>query len=104
MSAEAQAPWPTELRVTDGGRTFRVAFDSGQSFALPAELLRVASPSAEVQGHAPSERQTVAGKRHVAILTVEPVGNYAVKLIFSDGHATGLYSWAFLNDLGQRQE
>jgi DUF971 family protein len=103
MTASAQ-PWPTELRVADGGKLLRVSFDDGSSCALTAELLRVSSPSAEVQGHAPGERKVLGGKRNVAILSAEPVGNYAVKLTFSDGHATGLFTWAFLHDLGSRSE
>ena len=93
-------PWPTELRRVDGGRTLAVAFDDGTTFQLPAEYLRVTSPSAEVQGHAPEERRTVAGKRDVVIRAVEPVGNYAVKLVFGDGHDTGLFTWRYLHELG----
>lgn len=103
MSETAQ-PWPTELRLADGGKLLRVTFDDGTAFSLPAELLRVSSPSAEVQGHAPGERKILGGKRNVAILSADPVGNYAVKLNFSDGHATGLFTWAFLHDLGRRRE
>ena len=99
-----QRPWPTELRLIDGGRCLRVTFGDGARFDLPAELLRVSSPSAEVQGHGPGERKTVPGKRAVAIVAVEPVGNYAAKLSFSDGHATGLFTWAYLHDLGTRAE
>jgi DUF971 family protein len=98
------AKWPSEIRLADKGRTLKVTFESGESFALPAELLRVESPSAEVQGHSPDERKTVAGKRDVAILAVEPIGNYAVKLQFDDMHDTGLYTWAYLFDLGIRQD
>ena len=77
-----------------------VAFDDGKAFDLSAELLRVTSPSAEVQGHSEAQRKTVGGKRNVAILSVDPVGNYAVRLGFDDMHTTGIYSWAFLRDLG----
>jgi len=96
--------WPSEIRLADKGKTLKVTFESGESFALPAELLRVESPSAEVQGHSPDERKTVAGKHDVAILNVEPVGNYAVKLQFDDMHDTGLYTWGYLHDLGARQD
>ncbi len=84
-----------------GERALRVAFDDGSDFTLAAEYLRVQSPSAEVQGHGPADRKTVGGKRHVAISAVEPVGNYAVRLIFDDGHDTGLYSWTYLHELGR---
>lgn len=93
-------PWPTELRLSEGGRMLHVAFDDGASYALSAELLRVRSPSAEVQGHSPADRKTVGGKRHVAIAAVRPVGNYAVRLEFDDAHATGIYTWRYLRELG----
>jgi DUF971 family protein len=92
--------WPVEIRLPKDRRTLRVAFDDGRTFDLPAELLRVTSPSAEVQGHSEAERKTVGGKRNVTILSVDPVGNYAVRIGFDDMHATGIYSWAFLHDLG----
>jgi DUF971 family protein len=92
--------WPVEIRLPKDRRTLRVAFDDGRTFDLPAELLRVTSPSAEVQGHSEAERKTVGGKRNVTILSVDPVGNYAVRLGFDDMHSTGIYSWAFLHDLG----
>jgi DUF971 family protein len=92
--------WPVEIRLPKDRRTLRVAFDDGSIFDLPAELLRVTSPSAEVQGHSEAERKTVGGKRNVTILSVDPVGNYAVRLGFDDMHSTGIYSWAFLHDLG----
>lgn len=94
-------PWPTEIRLAEGGRLLRIAFDDGAAFALSAELLRVRSPSAEVQGHTPSERKTVGGKRNVAILAVAPVGNYAVRLDFDDLHRTGIYTWRYLRELGE---
>lgn len=103
-SATAQTPWPTELRLRKDRRSLHVAFDGGQAFDLAAELLRVRSPSAEVQGHSPDERKTVAGKRDVAILEVVPIGNYAVRLIFDDMHSTGIFSWDYLHDMGQNQE
>ena len=105
MSSAAASPaWPVEIRLTRDRRTLNVSFDDGQAFDLSAELLRVTSPSAEVQGHSEAERKTVGGKRNVTILSVDPVGNYAVRLGFDDMHATGLYSWAFLRDLGVNAE
>jgi DUF971 family protein len=95
--------WPTELRLSKDRKTLTVAFDGGDSFALPAEYLRVKSPSAEVQGHSPDERKTVPGKRNVMILEVNPVGNYAVRLVFDDLHSTGIFSWDYLLDLGRSQ-
>jgi DUF971 family protein len=92
--------WPVEIRLPKDRRTLRVAFDDGRTFDLSAELLRVTSPSAEVQGHSEGERKTVGGKRNVTILSVDPVGNYAVRIGFDDMHSTGIYSWAFLRDLG----
>jgi DUF971 family protein len=92
--------WPVEIRLPKDRRTLRVAFDDGRTFDLPAELLRVTSPSAEVQGHSEAERKTVGGKRNVTILSVDSVGNYAVRIGFDDMHSTGIYSWAFLHDLG----
>jgi len=97
-------PWPTEIRLLDEGRTLRVAFDDGAVFPLSAELLRVRSPSAEVQGHSPAGQKTVGGKRNVAIMTVKPVGNYAVKLDFDDMHRTGIYTWRYLRRLGETAE
>ena len=93
--------WPVEIRLPKDRRTLRVAFDDSRTFDLPAELLRVTSPSAEVQGHSEAERKTVGGKRNVTILSVDPVGNYAVRIGFDDMHSTGIYSWAFLHDLGE---
>ena len=95
--------WPTELRLAKDKRVLTVAFDGGNSFALPAEYLRVKSPSAEVQGHSPDERKTVPGKRNVMILEVQPVGNYAVRLVFDDLHSTGIFSWDYLLELGRNQ-
>lgn len=95
--------WPTEIKLSHDKRTLQVAFDNGEGFALPAELLRVTSPSAEVQGHSAAQRKTVAGKRDVAIRDVRMIGNYAVQIVFDDGHDTGFYRWAYLHDLGARQ-
>ena len=100
----AALAWPVEIRLPKDRRALRVAFDDGRTFELPAELLRVTSPSAEVQGHSEAERKTVGGKRNVTILSVDPVGNYAVRLGFDDMHSTGIYSWAFLRDLGENAE
>ena len=97
-------PWPTELRLAKDRRTLAVAFEGGKSFALPAEYLRVKSPSAEVQGHAPDERKTVPGKKDVAITAVDPIGNYAVRLAFDDLHSTGIFTWDYLLELGENQE
>jgi DUF971 family protein len=102
--SEAALAWPAEIRLPKDRRSLRVAFDDGRTFDLPAELLRVASPSAEVQGHSEAERKTVGGKRNVTILSVDPVGNYAVRLGFDDMHSTGIYSWAFLRDLGENAD
>ena len=96
--------WPTEIRLSKDKRTLHVAFDDGAAFDLPAEYLRVLSPSAEVQGHSPSERKTVPGKKNVAIIGVEPVGNYAVKLTFDDMHSTGLFGWDYLYGLGVNRD
>jgi DUF971 family protein len=92
-----QQVWPTELRVSADRKALSVAFDDGSAGTIPAELLRVRSPSAEVQGHSPSERKTVPGKRHVMIIGVEPVGNYAVRIKFDDMHDSGIYGWPLLH-------
>ena len=85
-------------------KTLAVAFDNGESFELAAEYLRVRSPSAEVQGHSPDERKTVAGKKDVAILEVVPIGNYAARLVFDDMHSTGIYSWDYFLELGRNRD
>ncbi|MCW9033230.1 MAG: DUF971 domain-containing protein [Rhodospirillales bacterium] len=94
----------TEIRIKREEKTLDVTFEDGKTFSIPAELLRVESPSAEVQGHHPSQKKTVPGRRHVGIMGVEPVGNYAVKIQFDDLHDSGLYSWDTLYDFGARQE
>ena len=99
-----KTPWPTEIRLRKDRRTLSVQFDDGVAHELPAEMLRVLSPSAEVQGHSPEQRRTVGGKRDVAIAALDPVGNYAVRIIFDDGHNTGLFSWAYLRQLGDERE
>ncbi len=96
--------WPTALRVQDKGAKLSIAFDSGESHILSAEYLRVESPSAEVKGHGPGQEQLVWGKRYVTISKAEPVGTYAVRLIFSDGHSTGLFTWAYLAKLGREHD
>lgn len=100
----AADPWPTEIRLAKDRRSLTVSFEGGESHSLSAEYLRVTSPSAEVQGHSPAEKKTVPGKREVAILAVEPVGNYAVRLTFDDMHSTGIYGWAYLASLGRERE
>ncbi len=103
MSAHA-APWPTELRVDRAEKLLIVTFDDGARFTLPAELLRVESPSAEVKGHGPGQKTIVPGRRHVGIMDLEPVGNYAVRILFDDMHNTGMYSWPYLYHLGRNQD
>lgn len=98
------APWPTEIRLAEDKTALRLVFDDSAQFSIPAELLRVESPSAEVQGHNPSEKVTVAGKRAVRILGIEMVGNYAIRLTFDDGHSTGIYPWELLYRYGRDQD
>lgn len=97
-------PRPTEIRLRRASRVLEIAFDDGARFELPCELLRVHSPSAEVQGHGPGQRVLVTGKADVNIVAIEPVGQYAVLLRFDDGHQTGIYSWRLLRDLGEHQD
>jgi DUF971 family protein len=94
---------PTELRVSKDRKVLTVTF-AGEAHALPAEMLRVLSPSAEVQGHSPEQRVTVGGKRNVAIAALHPVGNYAVRVVFDDGHDTGIFTWAYLDRLGREKD
>lgn len=96
--------WPEEVKLLKEERQLVVRFDDGTTFSFPAEFLRVESPSAEVQGHSASQKQTVAGRRHVGIMKLEPVGNYAVRILFDDLHDTGIYSWQYLYELGEQQE
>ena len=96
--------WPTEIRLKKEEKRLEVDFDDGLTFSYPAEFLRVVSPSAEVQGHNPSQKQTVAGRRHVGIMRVEPVGNYAVRIVFDDLHDSGIYTWKYLYEIGTGQE
>jgi DUF971 family protein len=110
MQAESQAMggylehWPSEIRLRDDGRTLTVRFESGECYDLPAEYLRVMSPSAEVQGHRPEERLTIGGKRHCRVTGIAPVGSYAVRLIFDDLHSTGIFTWEYLYELGARRD
>ena len=97
------AIWPAEIRLSSSRTVLHVEFDNGDAVELSAELLRVESPSAEVQGHGVGQKTTPSGKQAVTISRVEPVGNYAIRLVFSDGHDTGIYSWDLLYDYGQRQ-
>jgi DUF971 family protein len=97
-------PWPLELRVNKDKDSLTVKFDNGESYELAAEFLRVESPSAEVQGHTPQQRQFVGGKRKVKIASLEPVGHYAVRIIFGDGHDSGLFTWSYLRELGRERE
>src|SRR5215469_8177740 len=104
MQSGVREAWPTELRLNPDKTALRVAFNDGVCESLSAELLRVTSPSAEVRGHSPAERKLVAGKSGVSIREIQAVGNYAVRLIFSDGHSTGIYTWSYLHDLSQRKD
>ena len=97
-------PWPTELRLSSGGRTLHVVFDDDSHATLEAEYLRVESPSAEVQGHGAAQKKLVLGKENIMISGVEPVGNYAIRLQFDDGHDSGLYTWDYLHELFQEKD
>ncbi|HTZ35316.1 MAG TPA: DUF971 domain-containing protein [Stellaceae bacterium] len=97
------APWPVQLRLIRAEKRLAIEFDDGKTFSLPAEYLRVESPSAEVQGHDPSQKITVPGRMHVGIMELEPVGNYAIRIKFDDLHDTGIYSWDYLYQLGVEQ-
>jgi DUF971 family protein len=96
--------WPTEIRLSPGKDVLHIEFESGGTFRLPAEFLRVHSPSAEVTGHGAEERKILGGKRLVRITAVEPTGNYAVRLLFSDGHSTGIFTWSYLHELGRNYQ
>lgn len=97
-------PGVTDLRYDRAAKSLEVAFDDGAQYTLPAEYLRVESPSAEVQGHGPGQKTLVGGRRHVGIIGIEPVGNYAVRLVFDDLHDTGIYSWDYLRELGDEYD
>jgi DUF971 family protein len=96
--------WQTELKVTKDRQQLVISFNNGESFTLSAEMLRVLSPSAEVQGHGPGQKVTVPGKRNVAIISMTPTGNYAVRIGFDDMHDTGIFTWSYLRELGERGE
>src|SRR5262245_19559626 len=97
-------PWPTDLAFDRNARHLRIAFDDGVDFTIPFELLRVESPSAEARGHGGKDRPVILGKQNVGVSDAKPVGRYAVRIIFDDGHDTGLYSWSFLYELGRDKE
>ncbi len=101
---DRNTPIPTAITLHRKSRLLEIAFDDGQQFSLPLEYLRVYSPSAEVRGHGPGQEVLQVGKRDVVIDSIEPVGNYAVRLAFSDGHDSGLYSWDYLYQLGSEHE
>jgi DUF971 family protein len=102
-AANAQT-WPTEIRLNPAKTVLSLTFNNGVTCDLTAEMLRVYSPSAEVQGHTPSERKTVPGKQDVKIMKIEPVGHYAVRIAFDDGHSTGIFSWGYLRELSDNRE
>ena len=104
MTVDPTTLWPEEIRLSKSKDSLFVRFDNGYETTLSAELLRVESPSAEVQGHGVGQKTTPAGKAKVTISALEPVGNYAVRISFSDGHDTGLFSWNILYDYGRRQQ
>lgn len=99
-----QSPRPTELKLHQKSRLLEVAFDDGKQFTFSCEFLRVYSPSAEVRGHGPGQEVLQVGKKNIDIAAIEPVGSYAVKLVFSDGHDTGIYSWDYFHDLGVKHD
>src|SRR5689334_8639962 len=101
---DSTTPHPTEIKLHQASRVLEIGFANGRHFRLPYEFLRVYSPSAEVRGHGPGQETLQAGKRDVTIDSVEPVGHYALRPTFSDGHATGIYSWDYLYELGERQD
>jgi DUF971 family protein len=104
MKPGVNAPWPVEIRLKQNEKALEVDFDDGSKFRYPAELLRVESPSAEVQGHGPSQKTLVAGRRHVGIMGVEPVGNYAIRIKFDDLHDTGIFTWRYLYGVGKHAD
>ena len=101
MTQSGTTHWPVEIRLKRAEKMLELLFEDGTRFRLPAEYLRVESPSAEVQGHGPGQKTLVAGRAEVGITAVEPVGNYAVRLVFDDLHDTGIYSWDYLRTLGR---
>lgn len=103
-SANASRPWPSDLAFDREAKALVISFDDGARFSIPFELLRVYSPSAEVRGHRPSDAKLISGKQNVGVAKAEPVGRYAVRIGFDDGHDSGLFSWDFLYDLGRNQD
>ncbi|KFI21993.1 gamma-butyrobetaine hydroxylase-like domain-containing protein [Nitrosococcus oceani] len=103
MTIQHPHPQPTEIKLRRNSRVLEISFEDSAHFALPCEFLRVYSPSAEVRGHGPGQGILLIGKETVSIKEIEPVGHYAIKLRFDDGHDTGLYSWEYLYELGERQ-
>jgi DUF971 family protein len=97
-------PTPTEITAHQNSRTLEIAFDDGASFTLPFEFLRVHSPSAEVRGHGPGQETLQVGKRNIGVDEVLPVGSYGIKLVYDDGHDSGIYTWAYLYEIGQDQQ
>ncbi|MHA1570927.1 MAG: gamma-butyrobetaine hydroxylase-like domain-containing protein [Alphaproteobacteria bacterium] len=104
MTASNTSPWPLDITYDSPSKRLLIQFDGGTQFSLPAELLRVESPSAEVKGHGPGQKTIIAGRRHVGIIKLELVGNYAIRLAFDDLHDTGLFTWRYLYELGQNQD
>ena len=100
----AKGPRPSDITLHQQSNMLDITFDDGTRFSMPVEYLRVYSPSAEVRGHGPGQEVLQVGKRNVGVTAIEPVGMYAVKLVFSDGHDTGIYSWEYLHELGRKQE
>ncbi|MET0182070.1 MAG: DUF971 domain-containing protein [Caulobacterales bacterium] len=98
-----EQPWPRELVFSREHKSLRIAFDNDETYEIPFELLRIESPSAEERGHGPAHR-TIGGKRNVAVTRADPVGRYAVRIVFDDGHQSGLYSWEYLRDLGRERD
>ncbi len=96
--------WPSEIRLKKAEKVLEIDFDDGTSFVYPAEFLRVESPSAEVMGHGPGQKKIIPGRRHVGIMSLEPVGNYAVRIEFDDLHNTGIFTWGYLYEIGERQD
>ncbi|HUJ98426.1 MAG TPA: DUF971 domain-containing protein [Stellaceae bacterium] len=103
MTQSGTTHWPVEIRLKRAEKVLELLFEDGARFRLPAEYLRVESPSAEVQGHGPGQKTLIAGRAEIGITAVEPVGNYAVRLVFDDLHDTGIYSWSYLYELGREQ-
>jgi DUF971 family protein len=104
VSEHGTTHWPLEIRLKKAEKRLEIDFDDGTTARLSAEYLRVESPSAEVQGHGPGQKTLVPGKASVGIKSLEPIGNYAIRIVFDDGHDTGIYSWAYLRELGLERE